>query len=383
MTRPRFWIRVLVWLAIILAVAALFLHFTGKNYVYRALYYNFADIDDNKIFIQRDVKAAKNPVSWPAGTNYNAVTLQPGLIQELEETKSVAFLVIKDDSVRAEKYWDGYGAESVSNSFSMAKSIVSTLIGIAITDGYIKSINQPVSDFLPEFKEAGKSKITIRHLLMMSSGLNWDESYGNPFSITTEAYYGTNLQAAISRLEATEEPGKKFSYKSGDTQILGFVLEAATGKKMSDYATERFWQRIGAKQDAGWSIDHLNGHEKAYCCFFSNARDFARLGKLYLNNGVWNGDTLLSAGYIKTAITPHGLPDATGKPTNYYGLQWWIIPEFNGHKVYYARGILGQYMIVVPDKNLIIVRLGKKKKDKIGNHYADMLKITEEVLKTF
>lgn len=383
MTRSRFWIRILLWVALILAATALLLHFTGKNYIYKALYYNFADIDDNKIFIQREVEAGNQPQPWPIAKDFNKKPLPNALTQLLEETESVAFVVIQNDSIRAEKYWDGYGAASKSNSFSMAKSIVSTLIGIAIRDGYIKSIEQPVADFLPEFAEGDKRHITIKHLLMMSSGLNWDESYGNPLSITTEAYYGTDLQAAINRLQATEKPGKKFSYKSGDTVILSLLLKAATGKELSQFASERLWKRIGAEEDAEWSIDDVDGEEKSYCCFFSNARDFARLGKLYLQDGIWNGDTLLQDNYVKAAITPHGLPDDSGKPSNYYGYQWWIIPDLDGERVFYARGILGQYMIAVPGKNLLIVRLGKKKKEKVNNHYTDMVEITRQVMQQY
>src|SRR5690606_33587242 len=135
-----------------------------------------------------------------------------------------------------EQYWDGYSEESLSNSFSVAKSIVSILVGIALQEGALQSIDQPVGDYLPEFKEGAKANITIKHLLWMSSGLNWDESYGNPLSVTTEAYYGSDLKKVVRRLEAVEKPGQQFEYKSGDTQVLGFVLEAATGKSLADYA---------------------------------------------------------------------------------------------------------------------------------------------------
>ena len=292
-------------------------------------------------------------------------------------------MLIKNDSIRQEHYWDGYGPESLSNSFSVAKIIVSTLIGIAVKDGHIKSINQPVADFLPEFRKNGKQNITIRHLLMMSSGLNWDESYSSPISMTTEAYYGSDLRELIARLRPEELPGLSFSYKSGDTQVLAFVLEAATGKDLSDYASERLWQRIGATQAAEWSTDKENGDEKAYCCFFSNARDFARLGKLYLNNGIWNGDTLLPAGYVTAATTAHQLPDATGKPTDFYGLHWWIYPNLSGERIVYARGILGQYIALVPSRNLIMVRLGHKRGEKEGNHYSDLRVLLEYTLQMY
>jgi CubicO group peptidase (beta-lactamase class C family) len=160
------------------------------------------------------------------------------------------------------------------------------------------------------------------------------------------------------------------------------VISAASGKNISDYAAEKLWQPIGAVEPAFWSLDHKDGIEKSYCCFYSNARDFARIGKLYLDGGKWNGKNLLSAEYIKQSINPINLPDATGQPVNYYGFHWWLM-ELEGHSIYYARGILGQYIIVIPDEKIIIVRLGKKRGEKNENHYTDMTTYSKEVLKIF
>jgi CubicO group peptidase (beta-lactamase class C family) len=264
----------------------------------------------------------------------------------------------------------------------MAKSIVSMLVGVAIKEGKIKSVEQPVGDFLPAFREGDKAKIKIRDLLWMSSGLNWDESYSNPLSMTTEAYYGSDLGKIINRLEPEQESGKEFHYKSGDTQILGFVLKAATGMSLSELAEEKLWKPLGAIEDAEWSIDKPKGIEKAYCCFFSNARDFARLGKLYLHHGIWNGDTIVPPSYVKASITPNGLIDSSDKQkVDFYGYQWWLLPNYKGQNIFYARGILGQYIIVIPEKDIIIVRLGKERGERIRKHPSEVLAMIDAVNK--
>lgn len=367
---------------LLLGVFAAWIHVADKNYVYRAIYYNLADIDDNTIFEQRQVEAPQTAQPWPMAANYNKLKPTKELERLHKELSSVAFLIIKNDSILYEQYWDGYSAESLSNSFSMAKSIVSMLIGVAIKEGDIKSVEQPVGDFLPEFREGGKAKVKIKHLLWMSSGLNWDESYINPFSMTTESYYGTDLKKVIDRLEAVEEPGRQFTYKSGDTQVLAFVLEAATGKSLSELASEKLWKPLGAVHDAEWSVDKPDGVEKAYCCFFSNARDFARIGKLYLHNGVWNGDTIVPPSYVQASLTPNSLPKkADGKKVDFYGYHWWLIPNYKGQDIFYARGILGQYIIVIPEKDLIIVRLGKERSEVVENHPTDVRTVIDAVNK--
>lgn len=364
----------------LLALAAAWIHMADKNYVYKAIAYNFADIDDNAIFEQRTVDSPAVPQPWPLAAEYNTGQLPTELEQLHQDLESIAFLLVKDDSILYEQYWDGYSDESLSNSFSMAKSIVSMLVGVAIKEGKIESVDQPVGDFLPRFKKGNKAKIRIKHLLWMSSGLNWDESYSNPFSMTTEAYYGTNLKKVINRLDAEEEPGQQWSYKSGDTQVLGFVLEAATGMSLSEYAAEKLWKPLGAAHDAEWSVDNPSGIEKAYCCFFSNARDFARLGKLYLHNGTWNGDTIVQPAYVKASLTPNNLVAAgTGEKVDFYGYQWWLLPKYKGQDIFYARGILGQYIIVIPEKDIIIVRLGKERGERINNHPSEVMAMIDAV----
>lgn len=375
LSRGKKW---LLGIVIVLIIINLLIVITGKSFVYKALAYNFADIDDYKIFPNRTIDAAKKPQPWPVSRNLNSRKPGEDLNKLLLELESVALLVIQNDSIQYEQYWDGYGPASYSNSFSMAKSYVSAMTGIALKEGKIKSVEQSVGSFLPEFKEGDKAKIKVKHLLSMSSGLNWDESYANPLSTTTEAYYGNDLHKLINHLKAVEEPGINFSYKSGDTQILSFVLEKATGKKISDFAEEKIWNPLGCEHSALWSLDAKDGYEKGYCCLNSNARDFARFGLIYLNKGKWKGKQLIPASYVEQSITPGNLK-YQNRVADFYGYQWWIIPEYKGEKIYYCRGILGQYIIVIPSKNAVVVRLGNKRGKSVGDHYEEVFKMIDWV----
>lgn len=338
---------------------------TGKFYYWKAIIYNYVNIDDLDLFPYRTIEPG-HPQPWLLSSAYNQIPLTDSLRKELEDFKTVAFLVVKDDSILTENYWENYSFESYSNSFSMAKSVIGILTGIALDEGKIKSLDQPVGDFIPEFKNPPNDQLTIYHLLTMSAELNWDESYSSLTSETTEAYYGKNLRKQMLRLKTVGTPGVNFNYQSSCTQLLGMVIENATGMKLSEYASERLWKPIGAEREARWSLDHRDGIEKAYCCIYSNARDFARIGKLYLDSGRWKGNQIVSEEYVLRSTTPSALSDK-GQPNKEYGYQWWI-GEYSGRKVFYARGILGQYILVLPEEKIIMVRLGHlRDKDQSGN----------------
>ncbi|HTF82405.1 MAG TPA: serine hydrolase, partial [Cytophagales bacterium] len=220
--------------------------------------------------------------------------------------------------------------------------------------------------------------------LTMSSGLNWDESYINPLSMTTEAYYGKNLKAVLNKLKPIKEPGKFFSYKSGDTQILAMLLRKLYNKPLAEIMSDKVWSKIGAEQPAYWSLDDEDGIEKAYCCFNSNARDFARIGKLMLQKGRWNNQVIVPEHFIHAATKPNELIDEeTHEKVDFYGWQWWILPNYRDMKdMYYARGVNGQYIIVIPSKNIIIVRLGDKRGEKFGKtvHHLETMKLIDFAL---
>ena len=235
------------------------------------------------------------------------------------------------------------------------------LVGIAIEEGHIASLDDKVADYIPEFKEGGKEVITIRHLLSMSSGLDWGESGKNPFSDNAESYYGSELRRLVVSQELESEPGIVFKYQSGNSQLLGYILEEATGIDLSEYAESRIWNRVGAEHDAYWSLDKELGDEKAFCCMYATARDYAKLGQLLLNNGCYGSEQIIPAWYYHEMIEPQNLATIDGIPNYRYGLHTWTYLDPNG-KVDYCRGINGQYIITIPSENLLIVRLGTAKR---------------------
>jgi CubicO group peptidase (beta-lactamase class C family) len=348
--------RIVSFIVILLLVFSAFALVTGKTYLFKAVFYNFANIDDYKVFANRTVKTGM-PQAWAVSASYNKGTCPDSTLQLLESLGTVGLLVVKNDSLLYERYWEGYSDSSRSGSFSMAKSIVSLLIGAAIKEGKIQSVNDAVGKYLPEFASGDKAKVRIVDLLTMSSGTDWYESYANPLSITTEAYYGSDIYTTATKVKMKDAPGTLHYYKSGDTQLLGLILEKATGSTLSDYASQKLWQPLGAEHPALWSTDTENGHEKAYCCFNSNTRDFARIGKLMLDSGKWKGTTIIDSAYYAASIKACGIKDTKGNACDYYGYQWWIDPLHP--EIFYARGILGQYIIIIPSKKTIIVRLGK------------------------
>ncbi len=349
--------RVFLFLVGVLIVFALYALVSGRTYLFKAVIYNFANIDDYKKFDNNTVAIAA-PKPWKVSGEYNKINYPDSLNSLIESIGTVGLLMIKNDSVVAERYWDGYSDSSLSGSFSMAKSITSILIGAAIKEGKISSVNDEVGKYLPEFAAGDKAKIKIVDLLTMSSGTDWSESYINLFSVTSEAYYGPDVYKTATGVKAIHPPGTLHDYKSGDTQLLGLIIEKATGKTLSEYASEKLWQPLGAEHPALWSTDHAKGNEKAYCCFNSNTRDFARIGKLMLDSGKCNGVAVIDSSYFTNSIKPNHIIDTKGLPCDYYGYQWWIDPEHP--EIFYARGILGQYIIMIPSKKMIIVRLGKR-----------------------
>lgn len=328
----------------------------------RFVFYNFADINDFKKFPSRILKNDSTKFSFYATKNeklpkaINSDTKKEIAFERyLESNKTVAFLVIKNDTIQYEKYFKGYDQTDIVPSFSMAKSVTSILIGCAIDEGLIKSVDEPITNYIPELKKNGLEKVTIKHLLQMTSGVQFNESYINPFGDAASFYYGRNLRKKISRMKLKSEPGKNFEYISGNTQLLGLVLERSLkGKSITQYLHEKLWKPIGMEYEGTWSIDKKkNGLEKTFCCINARARDFAKIGRLYLNNGNWNGKQIVSQNWVKESTKI----DTNNGSQWFYQYQWWI-PTKNGD--FMAEGILGQFIYVNPSKNLIIVRLGKK-----------------------
>lgn len=320
-----------------------------------------AFIDDYPYFENDTIHKAPKTDVWPLDMAYNSASPTNRLTNTNEQFGTVAYLIIKNDSIYYEWYADGYSNASRTNSFSMAKTITSSLMAKAIMEGYINGLDQPISDFYPQYKG---TLTTVGDLASMASGLDWIEHYTSPFSITARANYDDDLAETILNQKVVKEPGKEFEYLSGSTQLLGMIVQKATGKPLSDYLSESFWQPLGTAQDALWQLDDdTNRLAKAFCCISSNARDFARFGKLYKNNGVWNGERILDSTYVAKATKSR----FEGDP---YGYGFWI-SDYLGKHIFAMRGILGQYVITIPEDDLIVVRLGHHRSPNVVNSFPE------------
>lgn len=353
-------VRILKWLLIVVVLVVGLMYVFKVGYLLtavRTIYFNghkTAFLEDYQYFPNRTVESGYAQ-PWNLSKEYNTVVATDRLEKTHQELQTVAYLIVKNDSLWYESYYDNYSKDSKSNSFSMAKSIVSAALGKAIEEGKIKSLDEPVIHYLPELKGAYKEEVTVGDLASMASGLKWDEAYYSAFSITTRAYFDKDLRAVMLGLPIEEKPGQRFIYKSGDTQLLAMVLEKALGQTVAQYVSDKFWKPMGAEHEALWQLDHEgDGIEKAYCCFASNARDFARFGKLYKDFGKWNGEQILDSAFVAKSIRPRFADSPE------YGYGWWL-ENYRGKDFFYMRGHLGQFVIVSPEDDLIIVRLGHLK----------------------
>lgn len=348
------WIGIVVLSLVFILIAGLLL--TGNGYILKAIRVTYltghtsAYLDDHEYFDNRSIKTAVAQ-PWPMSIDYNKTQSTASLDSIHRSTQSIAYLIIKNDSLWYEAYYGGYTKDSETNSFSMAKSIIAAALGKALELGYIKSLDEKVKNYLPELTGLYADSLTIRNLVTMQSGLQWDESYYSPFSITTKAYFYNDLSKALLELPITEAPNQGFKYQSGDTQLLAMVLSKALPTSISEFVSTYFWQPMHAEKDALWQYNKADGVEKAYCCIASNARDFARFGKLYKDKGLWNGVPILGADYIAASTT------AADPAAPTYGYGWWL-GEYQGKKIIYMDGHLGQYVIAIPEDNLLIIRLG-------------------------
>lgn len=369
------------WILILLIVAIVGLYATGHGYIIKAFWvvylhgHTLAYIDDFEFFENEEIPASTNPQPWPIHKNFNSVAPTQKLTEINTELGTIAFLIIKNDSIWFEEYYDGFDQNSQTNSFSMAKSITSALLRKAIEDGFIKSLDQPVGDFYPQYSE---TELTVGDLSSMSSGLDWDESYSNPFGMTARAYYDGDLADNILKLKVVDTPGVNFKYLSGNTELLAMVLQKATKKQLSNYLYEKFWNPMGAENPALWQVDDKqNRLVKAYCCLGSNARDFARFGKLYKDYGKWNRQQLLDSAFVAKSIKPRF------EESPEYGYGFWL-SDFMGKEIFAMRGILGQYVIVIPEEDLIIVRLGREVGEKTDLPFSsDFYVYIEEAYEMF
>jgi CubicO group peptidase (beta-lactamase class C family) len=276
----------------------------------------------------------------------------------LTDTDTSAFLVMRDDTLLYEGYFNGYDRGSTQTSFSVAKSFVSALVGIAIREGHIGSVDDPVTEYIPELEGQGMDRVTIRHLLTMSSGLEYsgEGDGGGPLGDDAKTYYDPNLRELALTVEPEVEPGTRWEYNNYHPLLLGMVLERATDRPVSTYLSQKVWQPLGMEADGSWSLDsEASGFEKMESGINGRAIDFAKFGRLYLNRGEWNGEQVVPASWVEESTRV----DKANAPADFYQYFWWVDVVEPERGRFLARGNLGQYIYVAPDKDLVIVRMGE------------------------
>ena len=355
--------------------------------VYRTVRHGQANITDNEW--QANVTVAKGTTNFAFAAK-NDPALASFLDETLEGTHTNAFMVIRNDTIIYEKYDNEYDENSLLTSFSVAKSFVSALVGIAQGEGLLDE-NEPITTYLPELLTQDKdfAKITVKHLLNMQSGIKFDEYPRiNPFTGMARLYYGTNIRSKVTNgMKIAEAPGR-YNYRSIDTQVLGVILERVTKMPLEEYLSEKLWKPLGMKSEATWSVDsERNKMVKAFCCLNATAEDFAKFARLYLNNGKYNGVQIVPEDWVAKTNSGKKIRNNSG-----YKNKWWTSSHYevfdteaegkayakknrkqflsskklkSGNYVSYfqgddynALGILGQHVYINPTENLIVIRLG-------------------------
>lgn len=270
----------------------------------------------------------------------------------MKAQRTAGLVIIQDGKIRLEKYGLDFDGTGRWTSFSVAKSLTSTMVGAAIKDGYIKSLDDKVTQYIPEMKGSAYDDVTVAQLLTMTSGVKWNEDYEDPKSDVArfnehKAEPGVDVTVSYMRTLPREVPaGTKWVYKTGETNLIGVLVSKATGKKLSAYLSEKIWAPFGMEQDASWLLG-ASGHEISGCCIQASTRDFARIGLFMLGGGVVNGKAILPDGWMASATTKQA---DIGKPGRGYGYQWWTYDDGS----YAARGIFGQGIFIDPKRKLVI-----------------------------
>jgi len=383
----------LLVLALVIVVVAYVL--APNFYLTRTIFWRESDYKDLEKFPARTIHNAppvfrfdKLPADNPYASQIEAIASDSSNGESLEDylnaSGTTAILVIHDDKLLYERYFNGYDETSLNTSFSMAKSFASALVGIAIDKERIKSVNEPITNYIPELLEKDErfKSITIRHLLTMSSGIKYEEGGDLPWSEEaddTKTYYATNLrELALENCLIEGKPGEYFEYNNYNPLLVGLILERSTGTPVSRYLQEKLWKPMGMEADGSWSLDSTtSGFEKMESGVNARARDFGRFGMLFAKEGKWEGEQLISREWVEESTRP----DATTDPSSDYQYFWWVnTPDGKDH--FSARGNYGQYIYVAPEKDLVIVRLGKDEGEQGYEYWIDLFEEVSTKLDT-
>ncbi len=357
----------------------------SPEYVQRCVFWGASDVYDYQKFPNRTVQAGSDPFFFRQGSPEDEARIHSMLQSALgiedpdsamEACRTQAFIVIQNDTILYERYFNGARREGIVTSFSMAKSFTSALVGIALAEGYIESVNDPVTKYLPELaaRDPRFSNITLRHLLMMSSGLQFTPEdspifVDDIFSDSSLAYYYPNLrELALENTRIIEPPGQHFLYNNYNLQLIGMVLERATGQNVSYYLQEKIWKPIGMQFNGSWSLDsQKSGFELMQAGINARAIDFAKFGRLYLKNGSWDGKQVIPAAWVaESTQEDRSIDRAAYYPqwvlmeNGYYKHFWWGNHRDDSSYDFSAQGHLGQWIYVSPQADLIILRNGER-----------------------
>ena len=375
---------------VILVLAWAFLSYPAE-YVMRGIRWGDADVYDYQKFPARPVAADPTPFQFeeePAEEMVQALFERNLAIRDLDEfleqNQTQAFIVIQNDAILYEKYFNGASRDTIVTSFSVAKSFTSALIGTAIADGFILSVDDPITDYIPELAERDPAfaDITIRDLLRMSSGIKYRETSFFNGDDTKTYYYPDLRQLALEETTVIDPPGSYFLYNNYHPLLLGMILERATGMPVTAYLEDKIWHPIGMEFDGSWSLDsETTGFEKMESGINGRAIDFAKFGRLYLNNGKWDGTQVVPADWVAKSTRPDAsldkgayYPDAGifKSHDGYYGYLWWGLRHEESSYDFAALGNHGQFIYVSPQKNLIIVRNGESYGEFGSRDWLDM-----------
>ena len=374
----------IILLVIVIIVAIIYIPTIRKAILFKEamaldnLEHTFINMDENLPI--KIVYKANKPFVFP---RINNITLPSNFVYKksefdtkkyIDSSYTQGFLFIQNDTIQYENYWRGQQEDTKHISWSMAKSYVSALFGIAIEEGYIKSINQTVDEYLPELKGSGYDNVKIKDVLQMSLGVKFNEDYSDPKSDINRYWegfvFGGSQDEFAATLENERPPGTYNKYVSIDTHVLGMIIVKATGKSIAEYLEEKIWKPIGNEYDAYWLADGY-GMEQANGGLNASLRDFAKLGRLYLNKGNWEGKQIVPTKWIEqsTSITEEYLmPQSENSESKGigYGYQWWIPDGTEGE--FMAIGVFNQHIYVNPTTNTIIVKNSANKNYYDGNN---------------
>lgn len=296
----------------------------------------------------REIAPSDHPLPLPAG---KPLTI-PGVDAYMASQRAAGLVILQDGKVRFERYGLGFGPQGRWTSFSVAKSFTSTLVGAAIKDGFIKSLDDKVSQYIPDLKGSAYDDVSVAQLLTMSSGVRWNEDYEDPkadVAMFNNAEPEKGMDATVSymrKLPRAHPPGTVWHYNTGETNLIGVLVSSAVKKPLAQYLEEKIWKPAGMEAKATWLLGKT-GHEIAGCCLQATTRDFARMGLLVLANGNASGEQIVPADWFAAAI--HKQKDI-GEPGHGYGYQWWTYDDGSVA----AQGIFGQGIFIDPKRHLVI-----------------------------